>query len=257
MNTHTNNTIQKAQAKLQENQNQWLKNNRPEILYNHIIHSSRVEQILDLTENVSGKILDIGCFDGFITEKISQQKNKEVIGMDRWKEAMQLANARGIQTVWGNMDDPNFSFADNSFDCVVAADVLNSVFDPDAVLEEISRVLKPNGKLIITVPNLASSGNRLRMLLGIHPYNLEVRARSGAGHLRLFTFRTMQNILQDNGFSIEQMSSTVVIFPLIRILSKKPEYQQPRLFFSKFLARFFPKWGESIVVSADNRKKTD
>jgi ubiquinone/menaquinone biosynthesis C-methylase UbiE len=253
--TEQQNTMQKALAILQKNQNEWLKNNQPEeVLYKHIIHTSRVEQILDYTAKIQGKVLDIGCFDGYITEQIVKQGDKEVIGMDRWEEAMQITRSRGIKTVWGDMDDPNMPFADNYFDCVVAADVLNSVFDPDAVMEEITRVLKPKGKLIITVPNLASSGNRLLMLLGFAPYNLQVRARTGAGHLRLFTFRTLKKLLLDYHFAIEKMSSTVVIFPFFRLRPRVPEYQQPRIFFSKFLARLFPTLGESIVVIAENGK---
>jgi SAM-dependent methyltransferase len=249
------NTMQKAKKILQEDQNQWLKNNNPEILYNHIIHRSRVEQILDYTAKISGKVLDIGCFDGFITEQIVKQGNKEIIGMDRWEEAMELTRSRGIETVWGDMDDPQIPFADDYFDCVVAADVFNSIFDPDAVMEEVTRVLKPGGKLIITVPNLASGGNRLLLLLGFPPYNLQVRARTGAGHLRLFTFRTLKKLLLDYHFTVQKMTSTVVIFPFFRLRPSVPEYKQPRIFFSKFLARLFPKLGESIVVIAENEKK--
>ena len=248
------NAVQNAKKLLQEYQNQCLKNNNPEVLYNHIIHSSRVEQILNYTANISGKVLDIGCFDGFITEKILKQGNKEVIGMDRWEEAMELTRSKGIETVWGDMDNPQIPFADNYFDCVVAADVFNSIFDPDAVMEEVTRILKPQGKLIITVPNLASSGNRLLMLLGFAPYNLQVRARTGAGHLRLFTFRTLKKLLLDYNFTVQKMTSTVVIFPFFRLRPNIPEYRQPRIFFSKFLARLFPKLGESIVVIAENKK---
>jgi hypothetical protein len=66
MNQQTN-TMQKALAILQKNQNEWLKNNKPEkVLYKHIIHTSRVKQILDYTAKIKVKVLDIGCFDGYI-----------------------------------------------------------------------------------------------------------------------------------------------------------------------------------------------
>lgn len=239
---------------LMEEHNQWLKDNNPEIFYDHIIHSARIEQILKFTDRVCGKVLDIGCFSGFVTKKIIDQGGKEVIGMDRWEEAMQLARNKGIQTVYGDLDNSDLAFPDNYFDCVIAADVFNSIFDPDAAMAEISRVLKPKGKLIITVPNLTSIGNRLLMLIGSAPYNLQVRARTGAGHIRLFTFYTMRQLLGDYNFEIEKMSSSVVAFPSIRIRPKLPEYQQPRFFFSKFLARLFPRWGESLIVLAENQR---
>lgn len=248
------NTIQLAKEKLIEGHNRWLRENSPESLYEHVIHSSRVEQILAYTADIRGKVLDLGCFDGFITEKIIAQGGKEVVGMDRLEAALELARSKGIETILGDIDDADIPFPDNYFDCVVAADVFNSVYDSDAALEEIARVLKPNGKLVITIPNLTSSGNRLLMLLGFAPYNLEVRARQGAGHLRLYTFRTMRQLLIDCNFAIEKMSSTVVALPLIRLLPHKPEYKLPRFFFSKFLANLLPGWGESIVAFAEIRK---
>jgi SAM-dependent methyltransferase len=247
-------TFERSKQKLIEVHNQWLEKNNPEILYNHVIHSSRVEQILNCTANIRGKVLDIGCFDGFITEKIVNQGDKEVIGMDRLEKALEIARKRGLETVLEDIDNAHIPFPDNYFDCVIAADVFNSIYDADAALEEISRVLKPKGKFILSIPNLVSCGNRLLMLFGSAPYNLEVRARTGAGHLRLYTFKTMRLLLEDCQFAIEKMSSTVCAFPLIRLLPIKPEYEQPRIFFSKFLARLFPKWGESIVVVAKNLK---
>jgi len=247
-------TVQQAKVKLIEHHNSWLANNDPEVLYAHVIHSWRVQKILDFTTDVSGKILDIGCFDGFVTEKIIKQGGKEVIGIDRLEKALKLAEVRGVKTILADIDEANLDFPDNHFDCVLAADVLNSVYDPDAVIEEIFRVLKPKGKLIITVPNLTSSSNRLRMLLGFAPYNLEVRARQGVGHLRLFTFKTMRELLSDHDFAVQKMSSSVFAFPLIHIKSKRPEYKQPRIFFSKFLAQILPKWGENIIVLAAKGK---
>jgi SAM-dependent methyltransferase len=152
-------------------------------------------------------------------------------------------------------------FPDNYFDYALASEVLDYVFDPDAVLAEVRRVLKPGGKLIITVPNLASFGNRLLMLLGRSPYQLEVRPHQG-GYWRYFTFDTLRSLMCDHGFVIRRMESTVFVCPLIRLelsrwprlhkfFVKRDEWQQPRIYFSKFLARVFPRLGENIVVLAE------
>jgi len=262
--------FQQVKSFLTENHNKWLDNNEPEELYAHVIHSSRVERILDFTRDIRGKILDIGCFDGYVTEKIQRQGGKEVIGMDRLKKALKIAEGRGIQTRLADIDNEFIDFPDNYFDCVVAADVLPTVFDPDAVIEDIYRVLKPGGKLIVTVPNLASISNRLLMMLGFGPFKWEVRPHQG-NYWRYFTFGTMRELLSDYHFDVQSIASNIFVCPLVRIwfnrwplvrvlyrwrwvqkvLGPKPEYKRHRIFFSKSLARIFPRMGENIIVLAE------
>jgi SAM-dependent methyltransferase len=142
----------------------------------------------------------------------------------------------------------------------VVGDVLVYVFDPDAVIEDIQRVLRPGGKLIITVPNLASIGNRLLMMYGRPPHALEVRPCQG-NYWRYFTFDTMRGLLEDHGFVILRMESSVFALtfyqmPLLsRFFAPKPEWKRSRFFFSKTLARIFPTMGHNIVVLAEKSER--
>lgn len=253
--------MREAKAALIERHNHWLATNDCAVLYAHPTQAWRVERILELTKGIQGKVLDIGCFVGILSERIMKQGDKEVVGMDRLAKALEVANARGIQTILADLDEAVIDFPDNHFDCVVVGEVLDYVFDPDAVIEEICRVLKPGGKLIITVPNLASFGNRLLVMLGLHPYGQEVRPRQG-GYWRYFTFATLRALLHDHRFSIKTMESSVFVWPVIRFsfgrwpwiqyfFKPKSEWQRHRIFFSKSLAKFFPRLGENIIVLAE------
>ncbi|MGH7495312.1 MAG: methyltransferase domain-containing protein [bacterium] len=253
--------VQQVKADLMEKHEKWLAGNNLEALYSHVIHAWRVERILEFTRDIRGKGLDLGCFAGTVAEKILQQGGKEIIGIDRLEKALKLAALRGIQPILADIDDTILDFPDNYFDYALASEVLDYVFDPDAVIAEVRRVLKPGGKLIITVPNLASFGNRLLMLLGRPPYQMEVRPHQG-GYWRYFTFDTMRSLLCDHGFVIRRMDSTVFAWPLIRLefsrwprlhkfFVKRDEWQQPRIYFSKLLARLLPRLGENIVVLAE------
>ena len=244
-----------------ERHNHWLATNDCAVLYSHPTQAWRVERILKFSKEIRGKVLDVGCFVGILSERIMQQGGKELIGMDRLEKALALAAARGIQTALADLDEAVFDFPDDNFDCVVVGEVLDYVFDPDAVIEDIYRVLKPGGKLIITVPNLASFGNRLLVLLGWHPFGQEVRPRQG-GYWRYFTFATLRALLLDHGFNIKTMESSVFVWPLIRfsfgrwpwiqkLFKPKPEWQRHRIFFSKSLAKLFPRLGENIIVLAE------
>ncbi len=253
--------IERIKAELIERHTRWLAENDTAQLYGHVTQAWRIERILDFTREIRGRVLDLGCFDGFISEKILLQGRKEVMGVDQLEKALERAAARGIQTVLADLDDAEFDFPDHSFDCVLVGEALDYLYDPDAVLEGIRRVLKPGGKLIVTVPNLASLGNRVLLLLGSPPYSLEVRPSEG-GYWRYFTFATLHQVLRDHGFQIKLMESTSVACPLIyfqfnrwpwvhKFFAPKPLWKRHRLFFSRLLARAFPRLGEHIVVLAE------
>ena len=244
--------IREAKAELREGHNRWLRNNKIEDFYGSPIHSWRVDKILAATEPLSGQVLDVGCFVGEIAERIEAQGNKTVVGMDCLEAALKLTEARGIKTILADIDEAVVPFEDDHFDAAVAADVLTEVYDPDAVVAELARVVRPGGTLIFTVPNLACAGNRALLLTGRSPYNLEVRARRGVGHLRLFTRASFTELLEDHGLEILETSCSVFVWPIWRFsrFRRTVEYDYPRWAYSKSLARLFPTWGENIIVKA-------
>ena len=94
---------------------------------------------------INGKILDYGC-----GSKPYQTlfKFNEYIGVDIENPGHSHAN----ENVDVFFDGKTLPFADNTFDSCFSSEVLEHVFDIDASLKEISRILKPNGKILITTP---------------------------------------------------------------------------------------------------------
>lgn len=78
-------------------------------------------------------------------------------------------------------------FTSNSLDIVVAGEIIEHLYDTGDFLEEIKRVLKPEGKLIITTPNLAPLANRARILFGFQPPTCNIELDGQVGHIRAFT----------------------------------------------------------------------
>lgn len=113
---------------------------------------------------LGSKILDLGCGDGNVT-RLYLTKG-EVIGLDVSTMALARARKRGIQTVQHNLNTLPLPFHAKNFDVVILTDVLEHLVDPLATLGECTRLLKPNGRVILTVPNFARLGNRFRMLAG-------------------------------------------------------------------------------------------
>ena len=109
------------------------------------------------------RVLDLGCRTGAVTEHFLP--GNEVVGLDVDSEALERAQARGIATVWGDVEE-RLPFDDASFDVVVAGEILEHTRFPEDVVAEIARVLRPDGVLVGSVPNAYRLKNRLVFLAG-------------------------------------------------------------------------------------------
>lgn len=127
------------------------------------------------------------------------------IGLDISETAIRRCNERGIQALVHDLDYPA-PFADNSFDVAISFEVLEHLFQPEVVLRDIHRVLKPGGVALITVPNVAYLSNRLLFLLG--RFNAGGSPATGTRmpwkdpHIRFFTKATLTKLLTETGFII-------------------------------------------------------
>jgi phosphatidylethanolamine/phosphatidyl-N-methylethanolamine N-methyltransferase len=102
---------------------------------------------------VGGRILNVGVGTGL--ELPYFDKSHEVIGVDISEPMLRKAQERVDREKLSNikglcvMDGANLSFADNSFDCVVAQFVITTVPQPEKTLDEFARVLKPGGEIVL------------------------------------------------------------------------------------------------------------
>lgn len=105
--------------------------------------------------NDSDSILDCGCGDGLYLKIIKDLSGAAVSGFDLNGESLRLAQGytkgMGVSLVQGRIRD--LPYKDNSFGKIFSTEVLEHVEDDLGALKEILRILKPGGRLIITVPN--------------------------------------------------------------------------------------------------------
>lgn len=149
-------------------------------------------------------ILDIGCNDGSIGSLLRKKKNI-VYGLDIAEHKVKAARKKGIKATTCDIESKRLPYHNDFFDVVLLTDVIEHVFDTDRVLEDIYRVLKKGGMLLITTPNVASLLRRCMLVCGINPC-LEYSARymgsslSPVGHIRYYTHADLRHQLQTCGF---------------------------------------------------------
>jgi SAM-dependent methyltransferase len=104
--------------------------------------------------------------------------------------------------VQADLDDglPAEVIAGEPFDLILAADVLEHVRDPKTVLADLHHVLDPAGRLLVSVPNFGHWYPRLRVLSGSFDYDR--RGILDAGHLRFFTRRSFDRLIDISGLDI-------------------------------------------------------
>lgn len=111
----------------------------------------------------------------------------------------------GVQWTKHNIMQTPLSYPAHSFDLISLFDVLEHLPRPCAVLEEVHRLLRPNGTVVITLPNVANLRNRMRHLTGRTPHADDISqwlAPDFFGHYREMTMRELKETLSRFGFSV-------------------------------------------------------
>lgn len=191
--------------------------------YPSIGNSHRLAKVASLAcKYASGahRILDIGCGDGTFAAEIKQAVGDgEVYGIDISDADVALARKRGVDARVADVDSGRLPFEAATFDLVYAGEVIEHLYDPDHLLDEVARLLTPGGVAILDTPNLAYLVNRLALLLGYQPFLTDVSLRhnvgkllypmgssGGGGHIRVFTRRALEQLLRLHDFQIVEVA---------------------------------------------------
>jgi len=187
-----------------------------------LLREDRVLKILEIVARNKGakKFLDIGCGDGSLTMLIKEVlKAEEVYGIELSTEGVIVSKEKGIRCIQLDIDGANLPYPDDFFDFVFGGEVIEHLFNPDHLLEEIYRVLKRGGSAVFTLPNLASFWNRILLLLGYQPLYTSASlkypevgkflgitfAASGENHIRVPTFKAFKKLLELHSFKIKTL----------------------------------------------------
>ncbi|MFE2780324.1 methyltransferase domain-containing protein [Streptomyces massasporeus] len=183
-------------------------------------------------------IIDIGCGDGTAAATAAPLlPGHRVIGVDWSQDALRRARTRIPYAVRGELTGGGLPFASGSADAVLFSEVVEHLVDPDAALDEIRRILRPGGHLMLSTPNLAAWYNRGLLLAGVQPVFSEVSLRGihgrpgkeVVGHLRLYTARALKKFVAASGFTVVRLEGAPFhgvprpLRPLDRLACARPQ----------------------------------
>jgi 2-polyprenyl-3-methyl-5-hydroxy-6-metoxy-1,4-benzoquinol methylase len=139
-------------------------------------------------------VLDVGCATGYLAEPL-KARGCRVWGLDRDADAVSTAAASYEEAHVVDLDASDaLPVPEGAFDVVICADVIEHLRDPERGLRLVRRYLASNGRLILSVPNVANFSVRFPLALGRFEYR-----QSGIldrTHTRLFTFRTATELVE-------------------------------------------------------------
>jgi SAM-dependent methyltransferase len=159
--------------------------------YNKFVANAK-EEIRFLNGLEGGRILDIGCGVGYMLRCLGSQWQK--YGIELSEFAAKFASRFG-EIYIGKLESQNFSA--ELFDAVILYHVIEHVGDPVSLVEEIYKILKQGGVLLLGMPDFDSACARL--------FGDNYRMLHDATHISLFSRKSMCNMLRDYNFYIDRI----------------------------------------------------
>lgn len=179
----------------------------PEILYENYFTISgwknqpHVDRLIDVTRALTGlgprsRVLEIGCNDGSFLDSLRRQGIGDCFGVEPANDAFQLAQAKGLKVLNSFFGTSMLDKLDGRYDLVVTRQVLEHIVDLHDFVGAITRVMKPDGMLVIEIPDS-------RWQLETLDYGLWEE------HVNLFTLNTLDQLLERHGLSIMHHETTL------------------------------------------------
>lgn len=154
------------------------------------------------------KILEIGCACGGTLLQIKNNNpSAELYGIEICEPAAEIAK-NFAEVLTADLELLERTDFIGKFDYIIMGDVLEHLFNTDAVLHKVHSWLNQHGKLVVSVPNISHISILLSLLSGQWEYmDSGILDRT---HVRFFTVNSIKHCLQKNGFHVDFLGGNVV-----------------------------------------------
>lgn len=143
------------------------------------------------------RILDVGCADGVLGAALLARGASEVIGVELDEGAASRARRRLTRVVCADAESPELPAMLGAFDCVVFADVLEHMRDPQAALARYRACLRPDGVVVASIPNVRHCS--ILNMLAEGRWEYQAQGIMDRTHLRFFTLAEITRLFEGAG----------------------------------------------------------
>lgn len=194
---------------------------------------ARVGRSLDI--GGAGDLLNLACF-------VRDHYGAEAYSVDLGDDVGR-ARDKGLLCHECDVDRQPLPFEDGFFDLVTFASVIEHLYNPHLVLEEMARVLKPGGYLMIEAPNAVSMGRRIDVLKGRNPFRFFHQYNTAASKEQMLIcslFYTPEEVRQllDPWFDLCERAYGL----------HTPKLSWPKMLVHETLVRLFPRMSDCFAL---------
>ncbi len=150
------------------------------------------------------RVLEVGPGMGHVTQRLKQAQCR-VTCVEQDREMAEMVRPYCDQIVVGDIecDDMRRQIVAEQFDVITFGDVLEHLQDPASVLGKLRALISPSGYVVASIPNVAHRSLRLSLLFG--EFNYGDAGLLDRTHLRFFTLKSIEELMRETGFRIEEI----------------------------------------------------
>ena len=163
--------------------------------------------LIPLIPNDARCILEIGCGTGRTGQELKKRNGAFVAGIELNPIAANLAKDVLDDVIQGDIATIDLPYTAGSFDCIIFADGLEHLVDPLSVLMKVRPLLKNQGTVVTSIPNVQFHGVIHQLIEGNWTYEKE--GILDETHLRFFTYKEIEKMFVKAGYGIHAVEEVM------------------------------------------------
>lgn len=209
--------------------------------YNRSISTDVEESLSKIVNKITDYsiVLDVGCSSGMLGRYLSEKKGCIVDGVDIDEGAIELISAKYRFTAVKNLESEILTdlFKTETYDYIVVADLIEHLVNPNNLLSELKKLIKPHGTIIFSVPNITHIAVGFELLLGNFVY--KDTGLLDKTHVRFYSKKSLLDKLQEFGLYAWEVDAV--------------EKDVGETEFTDHIAKFFPKkWIDNLLSQRED-----